>query len=89
MAQVGTGPLGLLLVGWLTSWHGSCRGLAHTAVEQMLHFDLRRAAQSRHSKDNRNEEGVVELGEATFSCVFLSVLCVIHLDFTKAGPSLG
>lgn len=87
--QMGTGPLGLLLTGWLASWNDRCRGLAHTALEQKLHFDLRKEVQSRHSKDERNEEGVVEWGEATFSCAFLSVLSVIHLDFTQAGPFLG
>lgn len=55
--------------------------MAHTAVEQMLHFDLRKAAQYRRSKDKMSEEGVVERGEVIFSWAFLSVLSVIHLDF--------
>lgn len=52
-------------------------GQLHTAVEQMLLFDLRRAAQSRHSKDNRNEEGVAKLEEATFFLVRFSLLYVL------------
>lgn len=87
--QVGTGPLGLLLMGWLASWNDRCGGLALTAVEQMLHFDQRKEVRPRHRKDKRNEESVVGWGEATFSCVFLSALSVIHLDFTQAGPFLG
>lgn len=51
--------------------------MAHTAAGPMLHFGLRKAAQSRHSMDNRNEEGVVERAEATFFLVHFSLFYVL------------